>query len=125
MSGIDKNKLRFVGCAVLAALFLTAPLAAQAEPDYKYCELAGLAFGAKKELIGSVAARLVSRQGLDGESGCVAVWSDAFSKGERLSALGLGWSRLDVVTWGKLQSFEESVVDSIVDGMKFRTEQGK
>ncbi|MGQ4661180.1 hypothetical protein [Lysobacter sp. F6437] len=99
----------------ILALFL-ASFAANAAPDYGHCEIAGLALGADKELVGSVASRIVENQGLIGTPGCTAVWRDAYKTGKRLSAGG-NWSELDMVTWQKLQDFENSVLDSIIKGM--------
>ena len=104
----------------VAGLLLCTPMAAIAAPDYKYCELAGLAFGAKKDFVGSIAARLVDKQGLNGTPACVAVWSDAFQKGQRLSMPGGTQSQLDVVTWMKLQTFETRVVDAVIKNLDLR-----
>lgn len=101
---------------VIALALVLAPLVANAAPDYRYCEIAGLALGADKELVGSVASRLVEKQGLIGTPGCTAVWSDAYQKGKKLSAGGK-WSQLDMVTWQKLQDFENKVLDTIIKGL--------
>lgn len=105
--------------ACLWSVLLLIPASAFAAPDYKYCELAGLAFGAKKEFVGAIAARLVEKQGLQGTPECVAVWSDAYSKGERLSAGG-EWSQLDAVTWDKLQDFEARIADAVIKGLDLK-----
>ncbi|KGM54899.1 hypothetical protein N800_02235 [Lysobacter daejeonensis GH1-9] len=102
---------------LVVASLLLLPFTASAAPDYKYCEITGLALGADKEFVGSVAARIVDKQGLTGESGCQAVWADAYQKGKRLSAGGQ-WSKLDMVTWQKLQDFETKVLDSVINGMQ-------
>ena len=101
---------------VLAA-FLLLPFAASAAPDYNYCEITGLALGADKEFVGSVASRIVDKQGLTGDSGCQAVWADAYQKGKRLSAGGQ-WSKLDFVTWQKLQDFEAKVLDGVIKNLQ-------
>ena len=98
-------------------LQLLLPLAASAAPDYKYCEITGLAFGAGKELVGSVASRIVDKQGLMGEDGRHAVWTDAYQKGKRLSAGGK-LSQLDKVNWQKLKDVENKVLDSIIKDMQ-------
>lgn len=99
------------------ASLLSLPLAATCAPDYTYCEVTGLALGADKEFIGSVASRIVDKQGLAGEVGCQAVWADAYAKGKRMSAGGQ-WSQLDIVTWQKLQDFETKVLDSVVQDLQ-------
>ena len=101
---------------VIAPLLLFSS-SAFAAPDYTYCEIAGLALGADKEFVGSVAARIVDRQGLIGESGCQAVWKDSYATGKRLSAGGQ-WSDLDSVKWQKLQDFETKVLDSVISGLQ-------
>jgi hypothetical protein len=104
--------MRFLTIAPLMLLSFSSV----AEPDYTYCEITGLALGADKEFVGSVAARIVDRQGLTGESGCQAVWQDAYRTGKRLSAGGQ-WSQLDAVKWGKLQAFETKVLDSVINSL--------
>lgn len=99
-----------------APLFLLS-FSSVAAPDYTYCEITGLALGADKEFVGSVAARIVDRQGLTGDPGCHAVWQDAYRTGRRLSAGGQ-WSDLDAVKWRKLQNFETRVLDSIINGLQ-------
>lgn len=102
--------------ALIGLALLLAPHVSYAAPDYRYCEIAGLALGADKEFVGSVASRLVEKQGLIGTPGCTAVWQDAFQKGKQLSAGGK-WSQLDMVTWQKLQDFENQILDSIIKGL--------
>ena len=87
-----------------------------AAPDYSYCEITGLALGADKEFVGSVASRIVDRQGLTGEPGCQAIWQDAYRTAQRLSAGG-PWSDLDSIKWRKLQDFETKVLDSVIQGL--------
>lgn len=87
---------------VLIALGVLLPSVAHAAPDYKHCEIAGLALGAGKDFVGSVASRMAEKDGLIGTAGCTAVWQDAYQKGKRLSS-GQNWSQLDQVTWQKLQ----------------------
>jgi hypothetical protein len=99
----------------VALLFSSLPSLAAPAPDYSYCELAGLALGAQKIFVGSVAARIVDRQGLSGK-GCSAVWTDAYTTGERLSRGGK-WSELDAVKWDRLQTFESKVLDAVISGM--------
>lgn len=101
----------------LAAMLLLTSFSATGAPNYTYCEIAGLAFGAEKEFIGTVASRIVDRQRLLGNPGCHAVWKDSFETGKRLSAGG-PWSDLDHVKWRKLQDFETKVLDSIVDRLQ-------
>jgi hypothetical protein len=98
-------------------LLFSAP--ALAAPDYKYCELAGLAFGAKKELVGSVASRIADRQKLLGTPECVAVWSDAYTKGERMS-VAEKLSPLDAIAWNKLQDFENSILDAVIGQLNIK-----
>ena len=100
----------------LIALLLLSPFPAVAAPDYRYCEITGLALGADKEFVGSVAARIVDWQGLTGEAGCQAIWKDSYATGKRLSAGGQ-WSDLDSVKWQRLQDFETKVLDSVIDGL--------
>jgi len=102
---------------LLFTSLLLLPLTAAAAPDYKYCEITGLALGADKEFVGSVASRIVDKQGLTGEPGCKAVWADAYKNGKRLSAGGQ-WSQLDLVTWRKLQDFETKVLDSVIQDLQ-------
>ena len=99
------------------ALVALLSFPASATPDYTYCEITGLALGADKEFVGSVASRIVDRQGLTGEPGCQAVWQDAYRTGKRLSAGGQ-WSELDAVKWRKLQDFETKVLDSVINGLQ-------
>ena len=101
--------------AIISLLLL--PLSSTGAPDYTYCEITGLALGAEKEFVGSVAARIVDRQGLTGESGCQAVWKDAYRTGKRLSTGGQ-WSELDAVKWRKLQDFEAKVLDSVINSLQ-------
>jgi len=108
--------MRGIRAIALTALLFGA-LPADAAPDYKYCEIAGLAFGSNKDFVGSVAARIVDRQGLTGEAGCQAVWQDAYKTGQRLSAGG-HWTTLDSVKWRKLQDFETRVLDSVINGLQ-------
>jgi hypothetical protein len=96
---------------------LLLPLTASAATDYTYCEITGLALGADKEFVGSVASRIVAKQGLAGEHGCQAVWADAYQKSKRLSAGGKR-SQLDMVTWQKLQDFETKVLDSVIKDLQ-------
>ena len=95
---------------------LLLPFSSAAAPDYSYCELTGLALGADKEFVGSVASRIVDRQGLTGEPGCRVIWQDAYRTGQRLSAGGQ-WSDLDSIKWRKLQDFETKVLDSVIQGL--------
>ncbi len=104
--------MRFLAMAPLLLLSFSAIAA----PDYTYCEITGLDLGADKEFVGSVAARIVDRQGLTGEPGCQAVWKDSYRTGKRLSAGGQ-WSDLDSVKWQKLQDFEIKVLDSVINGL--------
>ena len=99
------------------ALVALLPLSVSATPDYTYCEITGLALGADKEFVGSVASRIVDRQGLTREPGCQAVWQDAYRTGKRLSSGGQ-WSELDAVKWRKLQDFETKVLDSVINGLQ-------
>ncbi len=96
-------------------LFLLS-FSSAASQDYSYCEVTGLALGANKEFVGSVAARIVDREGLTGEPDCQAVWQDAYRTGKRLSTGGQ-WSDLDSVKWRKLQDFETKVLDSVINGL--------
>ena len=88
-----------------------------ATPDYTYCEITGLALAADKDFVESVASRIVDRQGLTGESGCQAVWQDAYRTGKRLSAGGQ-WSEQNALKWRKLQDFETKVLDSVINGLQ-------
>ena len=101
---------------LMTTLLLLFPLSVYASPDYTYCEITGLALGANKEFVGSVAARIVDRQGLTSEPGCKAIWKDSYNTGKRLSAGGK-WSDLDWAKWQKLQDFETKVLDSVIDGL--------
>ena len=101
---------------LVTALLLLFSFSANATPDYSYCEITGLALGADKEFVGSVAARIVDRQGLTGEAGCVAVWKDSYNTGKRLASGGK-WSDLDAVKWQRLQDFENKVLDSVISGL--------
>lgn len=102
---------------LLAALLMATPLPAASAPDYKYCEITGLAFGAGKDFIASVASRIADRQGLNGTPGCQAVWQDAFNDGKRLSAAGGLATDIDFVKWQKLQDFEERVIDALIENL--------
>ena len=99
------------------ALVALLSFPASATPDYTYCEVTGLALGADKEFVGSVASRIVDRQGLTSDAGCKAAWQDAYRTGKRLSAGGQ-WSELDAVKWRKLQDFETKVLDSVINGLQ-------
>jgi len=101
---------------IIVSLALLLPSVAIAAPDYRHCEIAGLALGANKDFVGAVASRIVEKEGLIGTPGCTAVWQDAFQKGKQLSA-GEKWSQLDLVTWQKLQDFENSVLDAVIKGL--------
>jgi len=101
----------------ILALVALLSFPTSATPDYTYCEITGLALGAGKEFVGSVASRIVDRQSLTGEPGCQAVWQDAYRTGKRLSAGGQ-WSELDAVKWRKLQDFETKVLDSVINGLQ-------
>ena len=101
--------------ALLALLIL--PLSIKAAPDYTYCEITGLAFGANKDFVAAVAARIVDRQGLTGNAACQAIWKDAYATGKRLSSGGK-WSELDTVKWQKLQDFETKIIDNIISNLK-------
>ena len=103
--------------AVIPLLLLSFP--SISAPDYTYCEIAGLALGADKEFVGSVASRIVDRQDLVGEPGCQAVWQDAYRTGKRLSAGGQ-WSDLDSVKWAKLQEFEIKVIDGVIADLQLQ-----
>lgn len=101
---------------LLPFILLAAGSQVQAAPDYHYCEIAGLAFGADKEFIGSIASRIANRQGIILDAGCRAVWKDSFETGKRLSAGGT-WSDLDNVKWQKLAAFEAKIIDRLIDDL--------
>lgn len=108
--------MQFVLKIGLAAL-MTMPVASLAsEEKTGYCELAGLAFGADKDLVGSIAARLVTRSGLMGDATCQSIWSEGFRQGERIAS-GAQDTSDDIYAWERLQSFENRVLDSIIDDL--------
>ena len=101
---------------ILLPILLAFASQANGATDYGYCEITGLALGAEKEFVGSVAARILDRQGLMGDPGCQAVWQDSYRTGKRLSTGG-EWSELDRVKWQKLQDFEAKVLDSVINDL--------
>jgi hypothetical protein len=90
------------------------PAIASAAPDY--CELSGLAIGAKKEFVGSIAAELANRQDVYGSPSCDAAVADGIKRGKRLLS-GRRSSR-ENEDWTKLLAFESEVLNAVIANMQ-------
>lgn len=104
---------------LIAHSFLLTSFIASAAPDYSYCKIAGFAYGYNNGFIGSLAARIVSKQGLTLEPECKSTWSYAFKRGERMRRVAAeDWTNYDNATWQKMNDFEQKVNDSILKNLQ-------
>lgn len=97
--------------AILALPVDAAPVSR--EEAVSYCEIAGLAYGAKKDLVGSVAARVAEQAGLipARSAECAGAWAAAVKIGQRGV---LGSTSADYQRWKKMQEFEKDVLDALI-----------
>lgn len=85
--------------------------------DYGYCEIAGFAYGAKKELVASVAARIAEKSGLTpSDKACGAVWREAYQIGARMGQ-GFPSSEADFDSWKRMQDLEKKILDALIKQM--------
>ena len=104
---------------LIAQVFLLTPFIASAAPDYSYCKIAGFAYGYDNVFIGSLAARIVFKQGLTLEPHCKSAWSYAFKRGEKLKRVAADdWTNYDNATWKKMNEFEQKINDSILKNLQ-------
>lgn len=79
-----------------------------------YCEIAGAAFGAKKDLVGSLASRLVDKAGLSAaDSQCGPIWREAYQIGLKASQGSIG-TQADMDLIMRLNAFEKKVLDAMI-----------
>jgi hypothetical protein len=78
------------------------------------CEIAGAAYGANKSFIGSLASRLLYRDGITAaDPKCGPIWREAYQVGLKASQGTISsQSEMDLIQ--RLQKFEEKVLDSIL-----------
>jgi hypothetical protein len=82
-----------------------------------YCEIAGAAFGAKKDFIGSLASRLVDRAGLSSaDPQCGPIWREGYQIGLKASQGTIG-SQADMDLIMRLNAFEKKVLDAMIKSM--------
>ena len=78
------------------------------------CEIAGAAYGANKSFIGSLASRLLYKDGITAaDPKCGPIWREAYQVGLKASQ-GTISSQSDIDLIQRLQKFEENVLDSIL-----------
>lgn len=102
------------------AICLSASAADKVKPDpLLMCEVAGAAYGAQKELVASIAARIASRAGLNSrDSKCGPIWREAYQIGQRTSQGNVGsQSEMEVVM--RMQTFEAKLLDAVIDKVGF------
>ena len=79
-----------------------------------YCEIAGAAFGAQKDFIGSLASRLVDKAGLSAaDPQCGPIWREAYKIGLKASQGSIG-SQADMDLVMRLNAFEKKVLDAMI-----------
>jgi len=101
----------------LFALILL-PLTANASTESDYCELAGLATGANKEFVSSVAGELANRQDILGSPECDTVMENAIKRGKHLFSGKRSKERDEDLA--KLLEFESEVLDAVIENMQPR-----
>lgn len=105
---------------VAFAISLSASAADKAKPDpLVMCEVAGAAYGAQKDFVASLAARLVSKAGLDSrDARCGPIWREAYQIGKKTSQGNVGTqSEMEVIM--RMQAFEAKVLDAIIEKVSF------
>jgi hypothetical protein len=105
---------------VAYVLSLPASAAETAKPDpLALCEVAGAAYGAQKELVASVASRLVTRAGLtSSDAKCGPIWREAYQIGRKTSQGNLG-SQSEMQVIMRMQAFEAKVLDAVIEKISF------
>jgi hypothetical protein len=104
---------------VLVLIFSVPAFAGQVlKPDtLSLCELAGSAYGAQKQFIGSLAARLLDKAGLSAaDPKCGPIWREAYQVGLRAN-LGDIKSQADMDLMLRLYAFEATVLDAVLKGI--------
>ena len=99
---------------------LAASAAETAKPDpLALCEVAGAAYGAQKDLVASVASRLVMRAGLNSnDPKCGPIWRAAYQIGRKTSQGNVG-SQSDMQVIMRMQTFEAKVLDAVIEHISF------
>jgi len=105
---------------IVYVLSLSTSAAETAKPDpLAFCEVAGAAYGAQKELVASVASRLVTKAGLtSNDAKCGPIWREAYQIGRKISQGNLG-SQSEMQVIMRMQAFEVKVLDAVIEKISF------
>ncbi|MCY0914033.1 hypothetical protein [Massilia antarctica] len=99
---------------LLSASWPAVAAGTASESSLLYCEVAGAAFGAKKDFVGSLASRLVDRAGLSSaDPQCGPIWREGYRVGLK-SSQGIVDSQADMDVIMRLNAFEKKVLDGVI-----------